>query len=64
MNDKYQQIHETVLMILHELAFGYCGLNGDANERLLRAWYQQRAKMLEESIEMSFFAPSACSKIK
>jgi hypothetical protein len=47
MDDKWEQLHETILCVLHDLAFGECCLRGDVNENLLRAWYEERKTVVE-----------------
>lgn len=51
MNNKYDAVHNLILCVLHELAFGGFGLRGDAAERVLRAWYDQDyRKMIDDKI--------------
>jgi len=51
MHDKYEYLHEVILMILHELTFGELGLKGDVNERLLTSWYESKKPLVEEKVE-------------
>lgn len=52
MPPKYDGLHAAVLSVLHALHAGGYGLYGDTNERLLRSWYKQYEKDVEEAASM------------
>lgn len=50
MDDQYEKLHELILCMIHDLVFGGFGLKGDAQEKLLRAWYTKYREIIESMV--------------
>ncbi|KKN32595.1 hypothetical protein LCGC14_0812180 [marine sediment metagenome] len=57
MNETYYAMHQEILALLHDLVFGGYGLMGDAQERLLAAWYEPYKRQIEEAVEVGIHLP-------
>lgn len=61
MKEKYEELHEAVLCVLHDLMYGEFGLRGDPKERVLRSWYAEHHGFIEEAADKAIYQPPTCS---